>query len=88
MEWISVKERLPEEEGSYICTVVAPWVSGGKEKTIRIVSELEWGKTAPNHNGEEYAFNGYGFGSRWSDGIDNLCEVVAWMELPEAYEGE
>lgn len=88
MEWISVKKELPKEDGSYLCTVIAPFISGGKGKTIRLVAEFEYGRLAPRVSCEEYAFNGYGFGERWSDGIDNLVNVVAWAELPSPYEGE
>ena len=89
MKWIPVTERLPKEEGAYLCTVIAPWISGGMGKKIKLVSEMEFGKIAPVASGADvYSFNGYGFGERWSDGIDNLCEVIAWCELPQPYEGE
>ena len=29
--------------------------------------------------------NGGAFGEMWSDGLDNLEEVIAWQELPEVY---
>lgn len=84
--WISVKERLPEEEGDYLCTARA---HKHLEFYVRI---LTWSKNicsnVPDWMKESIFENGGAFGEMWPNGLDNLEEVIAWQELPKPYEEE
>lgn len=82
-QWISVKERLPEEEDAYICT--ARWNSN-EDYAVKL---LEWSTrispTIPDSMAQRVYENGGAFGEMWSDGLDNLEEVIAWQPLPKPY---
>lgn len=91
--WISVKERLPKEAGIYLttCRMSAndEWFVDDMEYDFRISEDAK-------KNCKEMIFpNGAAFGELWPvDGnekelaLDNLREVIAWMPIPETYEGE
>lgn len=84
--WISVKERLPEKNGDYICT--CRW-SEDFDKDFH-VDVLEYNtQISPSISDDlkdRIFSNGGAFGEMWPDGLDNLMEVKAWMPLPEVYE--
>lgn len=83
MNWISVTERLPDEMGQYICT--SRW---DKEDDYS-VNALDYGMANDANKENDRVFeNGYAFGENWCDGIDNIDEVIAWMEMPEPYKGD
>lgn len=58
MEWILVKDKLPEESGRYIVSLESGWV------------------------GPDY------FEDRRKEWEDHSYRVIAWMNFPEAYEGQ
>lgn len=79
--WISVKDRLPEEEGEYLVT--CRW----REDDPYRVDTMEYGfRIAPSQEDNPRVFqNGAAFGEMWPNGMDNIEEVIAWMPLPEPY---
>ena len=85
LKWVPVSEKLPDEEGYYMCTVKDPSLL---EELV--VLELYYGHPiAPNAYDKTYCFGDYAFGEKWPNGMDNIEEVIAWMPLPEPYkEGE
>lgn len=78
-EWIPVSERLPEKDGTYLCT--SRWDSEDDYG----VEMLDFGDTVEDCVHESWTWNGKGFGEEWSDGIDNIHDVIAWMPLPDPY---
>ena len=89
-DWIPITEKLPEKgEAEYLVTT--RFHDGADYRT----AILDWGKVSSDPGfGKNYEFykdriyDGYAFGVQFSDGIDNLEEVIAWMPLPEPYKGE
>ena len=82
MEWISVKDRLPEEDGEYLVT-----------KRDCFEDKLYVDLLAfTNHIDRiyfEYSEHDRGFlDCDGEGGWYEATNVVAWMPLPEAYEGE
>ena len=71
-QWIPVSERLPEKDGWYLCAV------GSSYMPIRTMcyAPNEWRKDDQNTWKDTYGY--YVF--NWF--------VVAWMPLPEPYEGD
>lgn len=69
MEWISVKDRLPEKDGQYLC--YKNYVVGG-------YCDLLWYGTIYDH-GKKRTF--YFFDPDYGD--IEVSNVTHWMELPE-----
>ncbi len=74
--WIPCSERLPEESGEYLCTLVGVHNTG---------LPSECGYEPPNNHGITP-----GWSTCEADGFKFLRddEVLAWMPLPESYKGE
>lgn len=79
--WIPVTEELPKKEGEYICT------SRWDNKLNFTTKQLDFSKASERAKKafKDRLFGEYCFGDYWSDGIDNVEEVIAWMPLPEPY---
>ena len=71
MEWISVKDRLPDFEKEVL--IFYPWQgqSGVKYETISVAS-LEDMTTGKNH-----------LSTHWTDGEHHTVNPTHWMPLPE-----
>ena len=67
MEWISVKDRLPEKEGKY-------WVA------IEINGRLKSDYCLWQENSRVYQDNKFGWRSRE---IVKRCNIRFWMEIPK-----
>ena len=78
--WIPCSERLPEEYGEYQIT----WTTSASKK--RFIGDSEFEVTS-EWDAEHYKFKG-----EWllDEHIKNYpdVKVIAWMPLPEPYEGE
>lgn len=71
-EWIPVAERLPEEDGNYLVTMVTPGYLDGRPYT----NWLYW-----DSDGRDWVTDEAG------DSVpEQETEVVAWMPLPKPYE--
>ena len=83
--WISVKDKLPEKNGYYICT--CRWdPEYDQEFGVNILEYSDKiSPTLPEDQKKKIFDNGCAFGKMWPDGLDNLMEVTAWMPVPEAY---
>lgn len=80
--WIPVMEKLPEEPGEYLVTAKL------NDNVTRVLIQEYGFDVVDLWKGSKLIFeNGGAFGDRWSDGLDSLCEVLAWMPLPEVYVG-
>lgn len=71
-KWIPVTERLPEEDGEYITTV--------EDDEVNFVTSNNWRK-----NKQEWGF--WTSDERFYEGWCRVKNVVAWMPLPEPYNG-
>ena len=80
--WISVSERVPEDEKEYLVTLEK--VYGTPEKLYGIANYLKFGDTG-YWSEKKY---GYLEWDRYSDGHGGtkMYKVIAWMHLPERYE--
>ena len=70
MDWISVNDELPTEEGEYLITFTAKF---GSTRTRPLIQICEWAE----YKGEYY------WSTDIFDYSD--IEVLAWMPLPEPY---
>ena len=74
MEWISVKDRLPDNKGRYL--VYEVWTYGN------IIETVSW---TPKYNGFEEHLKGkaiwYNYDSEYGD--FEVGDVTHWMPLPE-----
>ena len=79
--WISVSERLPEDEKEYLVTLEK--VYGTPDTFFGIASYLKFGNDG-YWNEKKY---GYLEWDKYSDGHGGtkMYKVVAWMPLPEPY---
>lgn len=79
--WISVSERVPEDEKEYLVTLEK--VYGTPEKLYGIANYLKFGD-AGYWNEKKY---GYLEWDKYSDGHGGtkMYKVIAWMPLPEPY---
>lgn len=78
--WISIKDGLPKKDGEYLCTVVKVYDC----TTVQIVI---FANNLSEAN--EFEFLGCNYAGWYdidSDGYYEVSDVVAWMELPKAYE--
>jgi len=72
MNWIYSKDRLPENEGKYLITVLA-----GEHTFVRI------GQFIPEYSDIMFGLQP----SKWINLIDgNFTNVLAWAELPKPAE--
>lgn len=78
VEWISVKDREPEEYGEFLIT----WTTHNK----RFIGFAEYEKTGV-WDDEKCCFKGEWLPERHIKNY-NDWEVVAWMPLPDPYAGE
>ena len=83
-EWISVKDRLPEKEGKYLC---AEYSKTFKEQFVNIFSFAK-----DLYKVDEFDFSYqkgksgfYSYDSEW--GYIHRNEVTHWMPLPELPKG-
>lgn len=78
-EWIQCSERLPDEEGSYLCTY-------GKYHmgVYRFSNDLY---SVDDYDFTEYKGRAgfYAYDSEW--GYGEVDYITAWMPLPESYKG-
>ena len=81
-EWISVDDRLPEEDGSYLVTIN----SFGGRKYIDIRWFAKDGEIVDKYElaGQENVW--YYYDSEW--GYISIDSVTHWMPLPEMPKGE
>lgn len=67
VRWVSMKERMPEESGRYVCYWIVPEIGGGMKGKIDTVflDDGKWncGKVIITH---------------WLDGLEMPEEVEAW----------
>ena len=81
-EWIPCSERLPEEDGRYVCQTL-----DGDYDYIEILSFAKNLSKICKYDfyGKKYA-GFYEYDSEW--GYFEVDNVIAWQPLPEAYKGE
>lgn len=79
MKWISVEERLPDEDGHYIVFEVWPYGN--------IISLAFY---APKYNGFEEHLNGRAVWYKYDSEVGDfeVTDVTHWMPLPEPPETE
>lgn len=82
-DWIPTAKVLPPKDGEYIAT--GKW--DDKDEYTSMV--LDYGsKVTEVWDGDPRVFeNGSAFGELWHDGIDNVHDVIAWMPMPDPYQG-
>ena len=83
--WIPTSERMPEEDGTYLCTVCEQTEVFGFVRERLVSVQLDYERN-PYYCEDD---NRYGIfftvdGNRWDNEIKN---VTAWMPMPEPYEG-
>ena len=74
-EWIPVTHEIDEESGKYMLTCQLP------EEGERVIVVDRWGYI----NIDEQCCDGYGW---YLDGGGDWNDIVAWMPLPEVYQGK
>lgn len=88
-DWISCKERYPDMEvvskTGYIETACSKRVLIQTKKNGMFVGECYRTISTYKDNKTYYEWFSYGTGGRR---MKVMSKVVAWMELPEEYEGE
>lgn len=72
--WVLMKDRLPEKNGDYICT-------------IRVVTYYTQSKTDTDEY-EENSVHRYVKVLNYQDGFPYMYNVIAWMPLPLPWKGE
>lgn len=78
-EWISVKDRLPNEDGEYLVTFEQGYREDYNLSAISIIDfEVDYGFGFWQEH-----FDVHSLGSLGSDWVD--IPVIAWMPLPEPY---
>jgi len=82
MKWISVKDRLPEEDGKYF--VFRKHTYGAGITTLRFAKDARKVDKYDFHRGWKKVW--YEYDSEW--GHYTLDDVTHWMPLPEAPKGE
>ena len=85
MEWISVKDRLPDKEGKYLCVDCSQMVGKPFIRILSFSNDL--------HEIDEYDFCSdkgksgfYGYDGEW--GYYSAENITHWMPLPELPKGE
>ncbi len=85
MEWISVKEKLPDTDGNYLC------VRDGYFVDFSTIEVLYYAKNL--YKVDKYRFDDkkgkdgfYGYDAEW--GYSYFRTVTHWMPLPELPKGE
>jgi len=93
--WIPVTEKLPEKNGSYLCSVDDESVNIGSKQFVTTLDYGDAAKNAKEHFKSCVFENGKAFGEDWSrpddkpySEIDNVVRVIAWMPIPEPYREE
>ena len=81
-KWISVKERLPTDDGEYLATVKG--YGSDKPYVTMLCYANEFTEIMSLDTGCNSGW--YRYSSEW--GYYACDRVVAWRELPNAYEGE
>ncbi len=81
-EWVSVNDRLPQKDGSYLVT--ANYF--GKNQCIDVLGYVKDGDTVDKYNlaGQKYVW--YFYDSEY--GYVSTHSVTHWMPLPEPQKGE
>lgn len=86
-KWISVKDRLPSKNGRYLVTY--GYIVDSNYRYIKTVEFAENLTKLDNYDFPKNEYNRAGFYDYDSDfGYYEVTKVLAWMELPEVYEGE
>ena len=81
-EWISVKDRLPQEDGSYLVTINS--FNGCKYIDVRWFAKDGEAVDKYELAGQENVW--YYYDSEW--GYISIDSVTHWMQLPERPKGE
>lgn len=79
-EWISVKDRLPEETGEYLVYT--------DSDEVFVEPYDEWQADFGYWYEEFSEETGGKIGEEWRSADDNCMKVVAWMPLPSPYKGD
>ena len=81
-EWISVKDRLPEEDGQYL--VFEKGAYGTRTRTLRFAKDGRKVDKYDFHRGWKNVW--YRYDSEW--GHVTIDNVTHWMPLPQPPKGE
>ena len=74
-EWTSVKDKLPDKDGDYLCC----W---GERKRISIYSFAKNLLKVDKYDfGRKKRAGFYDYDSEW--GYGEMCDITHWMPLPE-----
>lgn len=85
MEWISVKEKLPEKEGKYLCAEYSKQFNKHFIEVLNFAKNLY--KVDKIDFKDEKGVSGfYGYDTEW--GYSHFRDVTHWMPLPELPKGE
>lgn len=83
MEWISIKDHLPTEDGDYLVTIKI----FGKYKSMKVV---HWANDLYKVDSSDF-YDKQNVGGFYSSGLDfdlyEVTNVLAWCKV-ESYEGE
>lgn len=86
-KWISVKDRLPNKNGTYLVTYGS--ITDLNNRYIKTVGFAENLTKLDNYDFLKNEYDRAGFYGYDSDfGYYEETKVIAWMKLPAVYEGE
>jgi hypothetical protein len=80
-EWISVKDRLPEENGRYLCNIP---IYEGYQEVLDFATNLEAVDDYDFYHQNHAGF--YDYDHEW--GYVEVPAITHWMPLPEPPKGE